>query len=216
MQQLRRLASDISALPVELLPGGQKGFILETAMRLFAERNYAGASMRDIGTAVGLKAGSLYAHFASKEQMLACLIDIGHREHFQRIEAALAVVDSKPVTRLSAWVDAHVRFHGSYPMLATVINHELHALPAAEIAEALALRDASVASLNEVIQAGVERGVFHIDHDVWLAAAAIGAMGMRVAHWYNDEQPFDIDQIAAAYVDFALQIVGVDARVAAV
>ncbi len=207
---LRRLASNVMALPPEHCPAGQKGVILETAMRLFAERNYAGASMRDIAAAVNLKPASLYAHFKSKEQMLASLIEIGHREHHQATRAAVLAANNDSVSRLSAWVEAHVRFHGSYPMLSTVINHELHALPATQVQAAQTLRDQVIQMLNDLLKQGQQEGVFRFRHDIWLASAAIGAMGMRVAHWFNEDQPHELGDVARAYVDFSLQICGVD------
>ena len=44
--------------------------VLDAAARLFAERGYAAASMRDIAEASGMLPGSLYYHFAAKEDLL--------------------------------------------------------------------------------------------------------------------------------------------------
>lgn len=49
--------------------------ILEAALELFARHGYAGASMRQIAAAVGMRASSLYSHFAGKEAILSALID---------------------------------------------------------------------------------------------------------------------------------------------
>jgi AcrR family transcriptional regulator len=48
--------------------------ILETASALFVEHGYAGTSIRDISDRVGMTKGSLYYHFASKEDVLFALI----------------------------------------------------------------------------------------------------------------------------------------------
>lgn len=47
--------------------------ILEAAARLFAIRGYAGVSMRDIASEVGIKESSLYNHFSGKEAILEAL-----------------------------------------------------------------------------------------------------------------------------------------------
>jgi AcrR family transcriptional regulator len=49
--------------------------ILDAALDLFARQGYAATSMRQIATAVGMRAPSLYNHFAGKEAILAALID---------------------------------------------------------------------------------------------------------------------------------------------
>ncbi|MGY1742238.1 MULTISPECIES: TetR/AcrR family transcriptional regulator [unclassified Blastococcus] len=48
--------------------------VRETAARLFEAAGYAGTTMNDIAEAVGLLPGSLYHHFASKEQLAAELL----------------------------------------------------------------------------------------------------------------------------------------------
>jgi AcrR family transcriptional regulator len=48
--------------------------ILETASALFVEHGYAGTSIRDISERLGMTKGSLYYHFASKEDLQFALI----------------------------------------------------------------------------------------------------------------------------------------------
>lgn len=47
--------------------------ILASALTLFAERGYAGTSVRDIARAAGIAQGLLYNYFASKEDLLYAL-----------------------------------------------------------------------------------------------------------------------------------------------
>jgi len=53
--------------------------ILDTAEALFAERGFAGTAVRDIASAVGLTAASLYNHFAGKEALYAAVLERGMR-----------------------------------------------------------------------------------------------------------------------------------------
>lgn len=48
--------------------------ILDAARDLFVERGYAGTSVRDIVSTLGITKGSLYYHFASKEELLSALV----------------------------------------------------------------------------------------------------------------------------------------------
>ena len=48
--------------------------IEDTASALFRERGYAATSVRDIAQALNMQGGSLYAHVASKEDMLWSIV----------------------------------------------------------------------------------------------------------------------------------------------
>lgn len=49
--------------------------ILQEAARLFSERGYANVTIEDIGGQVGILGPSLYHHFASKQEILATLVN---------------------------------------------------------------------------------------------------------------------------------------------
>jgi TetR/AcrR family transcriptional regulator, cholesterol catabolism regulator len=51
--------------------------ILAVSARLLREHGYAETSLRDIAAAVGMKAGSLYYHFESKELLVSEILRIG-------------------------------------------------------------------------------------------------------------------------------------------
>lgn len=51
--------------------------ILEQALNLFSEKGYEETGMREIATAVGIKAPSIYKHFQNKEAILRELLE-GH------------------------------------------------------------------------------------------------------------------------------------------
>jgi AcrR family transcriptional regulator len=205
-QEIRRLSARDGGLPVGTGPEGPRRRILEAALGLFAERGFAGASIRDIATAAGVRSATLYAHYDAKEQILADLVLLGHEDHHQRLAAAAQDSDGNdPSARLAALVEAHVRWHAEHPRLAIVANAELHALSAELGAGSLALRDASTELLVGVIREGTERRAF-APADVWMAAAAIGGMGIRVANWFAPDGTYSVDEVAAAYSNFALCI----------
>jgi len=51
--------------------------ILDAAAVLFSQRGYNGTALRDIANALDMKAGSLYYHFESKEQMVLEILTLG-------------------------------------------------------------------------------------------------------------------------------------------
>jgi AcrR family transcriptional regulator len=60
--------------------------ILAAAGALFADRGYAGTSIRDIAEHVGMTKAALYYHFESKQDVLAALV----RPHLEAIDALAA------------------------------------------------------------------------------------------------------------------------------
>lgn len=60
--------------------------ILDVAAKLFRATGYTKTSLRDIGERAGMKAGSLYYHFASKEELVAEVLRTGvKRVHRRRL-----------------------------------------------------------------------------------------------------------------------------------
>lgn len=204
----RRIAATDSVLPPDVNPGGTRGEILCAALELFAERGYSGTSVRDICTKADVQATTLYAHFGSKEDVLAEIIRLGHDEHFRRLRSALLETQPEPAKQLAALVRAHVIAHCKYSMLAVVANAELHALPEAKAAPGLAINRQNESLLAEVFERGIRLGIFHVP-DSFLAQRAIGSMGMRVAYWYGPDCGRTPEQVAEAYAELALRIAGV-------
>lgn len=209
--------------PLRVSASGTRRRLLETALELFAERGYHGVSVRDITGAVGIKASSLYAHWPSKELLLAELLLLGHREHHDSLRAAVDPPPPSATERLRVLVAAHVRNHANYPLLARVCANDLHGLSGESMTEVLAVRLDVLSLFLDTIEQGTGDGEFE-PGDPLLATMAIIGMGMRVANWYGgnraglefapvvdiDRIPqlgYDADQIAETYADFAVRMV---------
>ena len=177
---------------------------------LFARSGFHGTSIRALAQRVGINSATLYAHYPSKEQVLADLVLIGHTELKRRLEAALAGLPPGAAAdeRLAALVRAHVLLHTDFPLLAVVTNTEIHAL-SPELAEpALALRADCRGLLIDILERGAKDGVFRVP-DILLTATAIGALGMQVAHWFGPDQPYSGTEVADVFTCLALRAVGV-------
>lgn len=202
-----RLQATAPDLPATAARPGAAGRLLEAALSLFARKGFHGTSIRDVAAAAGLTSAALYGHFESKEHLLAELIRVGHEEHNGSMRRALLECPAEPEAQLRGAVEAHVRFHADYPLLATVTNNELHSLPPSLVAPALALRDQSEQLLREIIERGAALGVFDPPH-VWMTMAAIGGMGIRVASWYHGDSDLSVDEVAATYAELAVRMAG--------
>lgn len=192
-------------LPERATADGTLRRFQEEALVRFAERGYHGVSVREIAHASGVKASSMYAHLASKEQLLFDLVLLAHEEHRNQLRQALLSSGAEPVEQLRAVVAAHVAMHATFPLLATVANNELHALSEESARVVLAYRGEAEQIIGDVLERGLRLGAFHVE-EPWLAVAAIGAMGIRVAAWYRPGSPYSIEQVCERYADFAVKL----------
>lgn len=209
----RRVAAVQAVLPEGVTPPGTRGRVLRAGLELFAETGFHGTSIRALAQRVGINSATLYAHYPSKEQVLADLVLIGHQELSARLSGALAALPegASSAKRLDALVRAHVSAHTDFPLLAVVTNSELHALKPELAAPALALRADCRALLLDVLERGVKDGEFSVP-DLLLTASAIGSLGMQVAHWFGPDQAVTGAHVADVYARLALRMAGVLGR----
>jgi AcrR family transcriptional regulator len=203
----RRLAAVAPELPAGATPPGTRGRILRAALGLYSEYGFHATSIRQIAGQVGINPATLYAHYPSKEQILADLVLLGHQELYDRLCRALASAGPAAPDRLAALVREHALIHTDYPLLAVVANTELHVLSAENAAAALELRARCRRFLVDVLADGARSGQFRLV-DSTLTAVAIGGLGMQIAHWFAPGLRYTPDQIAAAYVTLALRMAG--------
>jgi AcrR family transcriptional regulator len=81
--------------------------LLEEAAALFAVHGFEGTSVRDIVARVGMLPGSLYAHFANKEELLLAVYEEGVRRIRAAVQAAVEA-ETEPWARLEAACRAHL------------------------------------------------------------------------------------------------------------
>jgi TetR/AcrR family transcriptional regulator, cholesterol catabolism regulator len=91
-------------------PVGRDG-ILDVAARLFREQGYGPVSLRKIAEAAGIKAGSIYYHFGSKDEIVVAILDLGIRAvHEKMRQAVLRHADGAAAAAiLRAAIRAHLR-----------------------------------------------------------------------------------------------------------
>jgi AcrR family transcriptional regulator len=126
-------SEEFPRMPPELAPHvarpvkrGSKGErtqvrILDAAEDLFAERGFAGTTLRDVARAVDLRIPSLYNHFVSKEALYAAVLERGLRPVLD-IMATLAEGVESP--RAEDVITRVMEVLGERPKLPRLILHE--------------------------------------------------------------------------------------------
>ena len=192
--------------------GARRREIDEVASELFHANGYAATSVRDIAKALDIQGASLYAHVASKEDVLWSIVD-GAATAFEA-KAGDAIADtatSDPVERLAALVEAHVDVVTADPERASVFVTEWRHLSGDRRAAIAGRRDAYEARFRAVIEDGTAVGAFR-PTDTALAATFILTALNGIATWYRPDGRLSADRIADHYVDLALRALSEDHR----
>jgi AcrR family transcriptional regulator len=181
--------------------------IREAALEQFARDGYSSTSMRDIASSVGIKAASLYNHFGSKEAILWDLTLTAFEELLRGRDLAIANLPDNPTPqdRLACLVTSHVAFHARNSNQALLVNSQLAALSKTHYRKAVAMRAQYEATMREVIDEGVAKGVF-TTIDARVTTFAILQMGMAVSGWFRPEGPLAFSDLCAIYVDLAAKM----------
>lgn len=87
----------------------RRAAILAAAATLFAERGYAGVTIEDLGTAVGVSGPAVYRHFPGKAAVLAAILEGASRALLDGAERVLGEA-SAPDDALRALISHHVDF----------------------------------------------------------------------------------------------------------
>lgn len=181
--------------------------ILKNAIRLFHEKGYRAASMRELAHETGIEAASLYNHFVSKQELLAEVLTSAIQILIDGIRAAASAAESHPAQRLRAAIAAYVLFHEEHLALASISSTELRDLDPDGLRRVLALRHELDAIFKQIIADGVRAGVFAVEN-TGITVMAILSICARIPSWYRPGGPQDLHEIAEVITGLVLRIVG--------
>jgi TetR/AcrR family transcriptional regulator, cholesterol catabolism regulator len=172
--------------------GSTREELTRQAARLFAERGYHGTSLADLAAAVGVRKPSLYAHFASKHELLYETMRTGA----QAFHAALdAIPEAAPAgERIRLVLRNHLRVVAEQLDVATVFIREWRYLEGARHEEILAERRRYAERVREIFREGRELGQLRTDLDDSAATLLL----LSAANWaYTWLKPGrDTDELA--------------------
>jgi TetR/AcrR family transcriptional regulator, cholesterol catabolism regulator len=179
--------------------------ILDAATELFYEKGYHATSMREVAAVVGIKAASVYNHFASKEEIL---FEITHGTMKEMLAGGRAAVGSaaSPEAELRRLVEFHVRYSAQNRLRAKVADDQLPALKLARRKRVLRIRDDYESLFRDILTRGHDEHGWQVD-DVPVVTFAIATMATAVDVWYREGGRLSADAIASIYGDLAVRAV---------
>lgn len=181
------------------------------SIELFASKGFEATGIRDIARDVGLTPGAIYHYIGSKEDLLLEILRDGITALTRNANAALAAADDTAAARLTGLVAVHVTTHCEIQLEALVADQELKSLNDANRRRIVKLRDRYERLWKQVLEEGIESGEFVIPQP-GVCRLALLQMCTGVVNWYSEDGPLSKDELADAFSELALQMVGARKR----
>ncbi len=181
----------------------QRAQAIRAAAAVFAEKGFHGASTKDIAERIGIKQGSLYYYFKSKEEALGEVCLYGIEDYVQRMDG-IAAGDQPFEAKLLATVTSHLSSYRERNEALKVHNDERLYLPEEKRQKLHKLGSGYRKSLQGIFQEGVANGELRESIDCHFAAQAV----IGICNAWGDiivrEPDLDIFDITQKCVDLLL------------
>lgn len=179
-----------------------RGQILDAAARMLRRQGYGNTTLRRIAAVAGIQAGSIYYHFASKDEIMDAVLERGVRAVYEGVRDRLAALPdgaSHP-QRIETAVTAHLEAllsHGDYTSASIRTYGEV---PEAFQQKSQPLREAYMDLWQDLLSAAQADGAIRADLDTHvLRPLLLGSLNWSV-EWYDPTQR-PVREIAAQAVD---------------
>ena len=176
--------------------------ILTAAAQVFSQKGFHAASMQDIAQAVNLQKASLYHHIDSKQEILLALLD----QAFDMLTGHIQPVISQPIPiadKLQLAMSAYLTDMLENRELASVLLLEYRSLRDEYRTRHILRRDRFEQLWRDMIQEGIDAGVFKGTDPAVASRALLGVMNWTIT-WYHPDGLLTPRQIADQYADLFL------------
>jgi AcrR family transcriptional regulator len=161
--------------------------VLDAAARIFGDYGYAGTTMRAIADAAELKAGSIYYHYSSKDELISAVLDLAINALYTSVKTALdrLPADATGRQKIEVAVHAHLSAIIEYGDYALATRRVFGQLPQAVRAKNMRLRTAYAAMWQDILVQAQRAGEFRPEANLKLMRLFIlGALNWTV-EWFK-------------------------------
>jgi AcrR family transcriptional regulator len=172
----------------------KRAIILKEAAKLFKEKGFGGATMRDLAERVGIEAASMYNHIRSKDELLEEIcFGIG-----RKYDEQLSQIDQKKITypeKIEAVIAFHIQMIIEDANAVSVLNNDWKFLNSGQMIEFKAMRNEYEKHLAALISKGIEQGAFK-KINVSVALFTILSSLRWVELWYKPSRGISKEDLA--------------------
>lgn len=186
-------------------PSPARDRLIQAAIESFAQKGFAATTTRDIASLAGMSPAAVYVHHSTKEDLLFQISLRGHQSALQVMLDARAT-SSDPTEQITAMVREFSRWHAERSREGRIVHSEFHALTPEHRAEIAALRRRIERETQQVLEAGLEAGQFHVD-DIKGTVLALLSLSIDLVRWFEpsatDRSRLTADHLARLHADLA-------------
>ena len=176
---------------------------IRAAASVFAENGYHGSSTRDIAERMGIKQGSLYYYFRSKEDALSEVCLYGVQDYAERMQAIVAS-DQSFEAKLTATVTSHLTKYREKNEALRVYNAERLYLPASKREKLYELGSGYRQQLERIFSEAAASGELRQSVDCHFASQAVIGLCNAWGELIVRDPDLDLAEVIEKCVDLLL------------
>lgn len=179
--------------------------VLDAAAKVFRDYGYAGTTMRVIAAEADLKAGSIYYHYKSKDELISAVLDLGIHAVIDGVRSSLAALpaDVSGREKIKTAIHAHLSAiidNGDYTLATRRVFGQV---PEAIREKNLRLRNSYATIWSDILAEAQKRGELRPTANLTLSRLFIlGALNWTV-EWFKPGGR-TIDDVAEGFAALVL------------
>ncbi len=182
--------------------GSRKEQITHAAAKLFKEKGFGAASMRDIAGSMGIEAASLYSHIKSKDEILEIIC-------FSMADRLLKSIDEvndiyfNAAEKLQLAIKNHVRIITGDLNASSVFLREWRHLTKAKLRKFVDMRNRYEAGFMQILVNGENENVFEATDKKFAVLTILSAVNW-ITEWYDPKGKMNPDEISNHLTEFIM------------
>ena len=181
----------------------KKEIIIEKAAKLFREKGFGAASMRDIAETVGVEAASLYNHIQSKSEILQAICFKIANEFISHLEDVERNTEST-LKKMETIIRFHIRMMLEQYEYVYISDHEWRHLPEPYLSNFLNQRRSYRKRLGDIIQEGINKNEMK-NIEPYVAVLTILSAISGIESWQRSRKNTSAETLEANMVRYLIE-----------
>ena len=181
----------------------RKEVIIEKAARLFREKGFGAASMRDLAETVGVEAASLYNHIQSKAEILQTICFKVANEFISRLET-IESSEASTLEKMETIIRFHIRMMIEQYEFVYISDHEWRHLPEPYLSNFLNQRRSYRRRLSDMLELGIAAGEVR-ELEPYVAVLVILSAISGIESWHRSRKHISPEVLEENLVSFLVE-----------